>query len=219
MADGLQQAIAATRALTGRPFGVNLFAPSAPGDLDEVAAYGATLQPEADRLGVPLGEPHWDDDAYDAKLESRVQSTRVHLVSFTFGCPTVEIIDRLHRADIQIAVTVTSVTEAQLAADVGVDLLAVQGTQAGGTPGSFADLPPTTGRCCRYWRRSGDDRRTPDRNRRSQITGRDAAAVLRAGAIAVQVGTALLCSPEAGLSAIPTGAIGWALSRHHRRPA
>jgi len=32
------------------------------------------------------------------------------------------------------------------------------------------------------------------------MTGREAAAVFRAGAIAVQVGTALLCTPEAGTS-------------------
>ncbi len=199
-ADGLQQAIAATRALTGRPFGVNLFAPSAPGDLDEVAAYGATLQPEADRLGVPLGEPHWDDDAYDAKLEV-VQSTRVHLVSFTFGCPTVEIIDRLHRADIQIAVTVTSVTEAQLAADAGVDLLAVQGTEAGGHQGSFADLAPNHRPLLSLLAEIRETIDVPLIGTGGVMTGRDAAAVLRAGAIAVQVGTALLCSPEAGTSA------------------
>ena len=34
------------------------------------------------------------------------------------------------------------------------------------------------------------------------MTGRDAAAALRAGAIAVQLGTALLCTPEAGTSAL-----------------
>src|SRR5207248_1649729 len=33
------------------------------------------------------------------------------------------------------------------------------------------------------------------------MTGQDAAAVLQAGAMAVQVGTALLCAPEAGTSA------------------
>ena len=32
------------------------------------------------------------------------------------------------------------------------------------------------------------------------MNGRDAAAVLEAGAIAVQIGTALLCTPEAGTS-------------------
>ena len=72
-----------------------------------------------------------------------------HLVSFTFGCPTSETVDRLHRAGIQVAVTVTAASEAELAAAAGADLLAVQGTEAGGHQGSFIDLTPTGGRCCR----------------------------------------------------------------------
>ena len=98
------------------------------------------LKPEAERLGVALGEARWEDDAYDAKL-GVVESTHVHLVGFTFGCPTSEIVERLHRADIQVAVTVTTVLEAELAADAGTDLLIVQGTEAGGHQGSFMDLP------------------------------------------------------------------------------
>ena len=88
--DALRGAIAKTRTLTGASFGVNLFMPSTPGDPNEVAAYETTLQPEAERLGVALGEARWEDDAYEAKLEV-VESTHVHLVSFTFGCPTVEV--------------------------------------------------------------------------------------------------------------------------------
>ena len=137
--DELHLAITTTWRLTGAPFGVNLFVPSEPGDLGEVAAYGSTLQAEADRLGVALGEPHWEDDGYSAKLHV-VESTGVHMVSFTFGCPSSETVDRMHRAGIQVAVTVTSVFEAQLAAGVGADLLAVQGTEAGGHQGGFADL-------------------------------------------------------------------------------
>ena len=50
--DELRQVTATTRTLTDGPFGINLFVPSAPGDAGEVARYGSTLQPEADRLGV-----------------------------------------------------------------------------------------------------------------------------------------------------------------------
>ena len=114
-AEGLRQAITVTRSLTGAPFGVNLFVPSAPGDPGPVAAYAESLRPESDRLGVPLGEPQWEDDAYAAKLDV-VESARVHLVSFTFGCPTSETVDRLHRAGIQVAVTVTGASEAEQAA-------------------------------------------------------------------------------------------------------
>jgi nitronate monooxygenase len=197
--DALREAIAKTCTLTGASFGVNLFVPSTPGDPNEVAAYATTLQPEAERLGVALGEGRWEDDAYEAKLEV-VESTDVHLVSFTFGCPTAEIVDRLHRADIQVAITVTSVFEARLAADAGTDLLIVQGTEAGGHQGSFADLSAQRIPLLSLLAQICETTDVPAIGSGGIMNGGDAAAVLGAGAIAVQLGTAFLCTPEAGTS-------------------
>jgi nitronate monooxygenase len=198
--DDLRAAIATTRTLTGAPFGVNLFMPSAPGDPAEVAAYAANLKPEADLLGVALGEPRWEDDAYDAKLDV-VESARVDLVSFTFGCPSAEVVDRLHRVDIRAAVTVTSVLEASLAREAGADLLAVQGTEAGGHQGCFADLSVNDRTLLSLLAQMKEATDLPMIGTGGVMNGADAAAVLSAGAIAVQVGTALLCTPEAGTSA------------------
>jgi nitronate monooxygenase len=198
-AAGLEDTIGETRALTGAPFGVNLFVPSTPGDPAEIAAYGRLLRPEVDRLGVALGEPRWEDDAYDAKLDV-VESSRVHLVSFTFGCPTSQIVDRLHRADVQVAVTVTSEPEARLAVDAGADFLAVQGTEAGGHQGSFLDLAANQRPLLSVLAEIRDTTNVPMIGTGGVMSGRDAAAVLGAGAIAVQIGTALLCTPEAGTS-------------------
>ncbi len=204
-AEALADAIAATRALTGAPFGINLFVPSAPGDRAEVAAYAATLEPEAERLGVVLGEPRWEDDHYGAKLEV-VEAARVHMAGFTFGCPTAEVVDRLHSADIEVAVTVTSVLEAQLAAEAGADLLVVQGTEAGGHQARFeageggvlgANHTPLLSTLAEL--REVVD--LPFVGTGGVMTGGDAAAALGAGAVAVQLGTALLCAPEAGTSA------------------
>ena len=200
-AEGLREAIATTRTLTGAPFGVNLFVPSPPGDPGDVARYAAALQPEVKRLGVALGEPRWEDDAYDAKLDV-VELARVHLVSFTFGCPTPQIIERLHRAGLQVAVTVTSALEAQLAADAGTDLLTVQGTEAGGHQGSFADLAANHRPLLSLLAQIRETTDVPMIGTGGVMTGRDAAAVLGAGAIAVQLGTALLCTPQAGTSAL-----------------
>jgi nitronate monooxygenase len=198
-ADALREAIATTRTLTGAPFGVNLFVPSTPGDPAEVAAYAAILQPEAERLGVALGDGRWEDDGNHAKLDV-VLSSRVHLVSFTFGYPSSEIVDRLHRAGIEVAVTVTSVFEAQLAANVGSDLLAVQGTEAGGHQGSFADLKANEIPLLSLLSEIGETTEVPLIGTGGVMTGSDASAVLGAGAIGVQLGTAFLCTPEAGTS-------------------
>ncbi len=198
-ADGLRQAISATRALTGEPFGVNLFVPSAPGDPDAVARYGRELEPEANRLGVELGDPRWDDDDFDAKLDV-VEAERIHLVSFTFGCPSAVTVERLHRAGSAVAVTVTSVPEARAAMAVGPDVLTVQGTEAGGHQGAFLDLEPATRPLLPLLL---DIRATTDLpliGSGGIMSGADGAAALEAGAVAVQIGTALLCTPEAGTS-------------------
>ena len=205
-ADGLRDAIAAVRGLTGGPFGVNLFMPAAPGDAAEVAGYAATLQAEAQRLGVALGEPRWDDDAYDAKLDV-LEADCVDLVSFTFGCPSAETVDRLHTAGVRTAVTGTSPREAQLAAGVGSDLLVVQGTEAGGHQGSFADLSTNDTPLLVALAEIHDTTDVPMIGAGAVMTGRDAAAVLAAGAIGVQIGTALLCTPEAGTSAVYRNAL------------
>src|SRR5665811_1005531 len=147
------------------------------------------------------GEARWEDDAHDAKL-GVVESTHVHLVSFTFGCPASEIVERLHRADIQVAVTVTTVLEAEVAADAGTDLLIVQGTEAGGHQGSFTDHSGNHRPLLTLLEEIRETTDVPMIGTGGIMTGRDAAAVLGAGAIAVQLGTALLCSPEAGTSAL-----------------
>jgi nitronate monooxygenase len=200
-ADSLREVIATTRTMTSAPFGVNLFMPSVAGDPAEIATYAGHLHAEAERLGVALGQPRWDDDGYVAKLDV-VQSERVHLVSFTFGCPTPEIVERLHRAGIEVAVTVTSVAEAELAVDAGTDLLIVQGTEAGGHQASFLDLTANHRPLLAALAEIRETTNVPIIATGGIMTGRDAAAALKTGAIAVQVGTALLCTPEAGTSAL-----------------
>ncbi len=206
-ADALRAALARTRELTQAPIGVNLFVPSPP-DADDaaLAAYAARLAAESQRLGVAPGEPRWDDDAYDAKLEL-LASAGIHTVSFTFGRPTAEVVRRLQRADVRAAVTVTSADEARLAADDGADSLVVQGTEAGGHQGTFAN---------------GEPNRTPLLDALALVqaavdlplvaaggimTALDAQAAFDAGAQAVQIGTALLCTPEAGTSAVHRAAL------------
>jgi nitronate monooxygenase len=198
-ADSLREAIATTRTMTAAPFGVNLFMPSTAGDPAEIATYAAVLEPEAVRLGVALGEPRWDDDEYDAKLDV-VESARVPLVSFTFGCPASDTVERLHRAEIEVAVTVTSIPEARLAVDAGADLLVVQGTEAGGHQASFLDLSANHHSLLSTLAEIRETTDLPIVATGGIMTGRDAAVALHAGAIAVQVGTALLCTPEAGTS-------------------
>jgi nitronate monooxygenase len=196
----LRELISATRALSGAPFGVNIFYPSAPADLGIVRGFARVIQPVSDRLGVALGRPRWDDDGFDEKLEI-VESERVSWVSFTFGCPSPSTIDQLHNANCRVAVTVTSPAEAQIAEGAGTDLLLVQGTEAGGHQGSFLSLAPNQRPLLSLLDELRESTRIPLVGSGGIMTGGQVAEVLNRGAVGAQLGTVFLCCPEAGTSA------------------
>ena len=114
--------VAAVRAATAEPFGVNVFVPGTgcadPAALDR---YLASL-----RAAGPLGEGTWDDDGFDGKVAALLADPPP-VVSFTFGCPSGEMIRALQDAGSRVMITVTSPDEAALAAAAGADALCVQG--------------------------------------------------------------------------------------------
>jgi nitronate monooxygenase len=199
-ADTLREQLDRTRMLTGDPIGVNVFVPGTPDSDDAIAAYAARLAPEAARFGVELGQPRWEDDAYPAKLDLLARAG-VHTVSFTFGCPSPDDVRSLRRSDVRVAVTVTEADEAQLAAAAGADLLVVQGTEAGGHQGTFDVAPANRVPLLDALRDIRNRVDLPLIATGGIMSSTDAAAAMNAGASAVQIGTALLCTPEAATSA------------------
>lgn len=191
------------RELTDAPFGVNLFLVSAePVDDEAVAAYARRLASEG-----PVGEAAFDDDGFDEKL-AVVLGTRPAAVSFTFGCPRRDLIERLHAAGIAVWVTVTEADEAEAAREAGADVLIVQGYEAGGHRGTWDDadgrgevalLP-----LLRLVARGVD---LPLVAAGGIADGAGIAAALAAGARAAQIGTAFLRCPEAGTSRLHRDAL------------
>jgi nitronate monooxygenase len=200
-AESVKEDMRELRSLTSQPFGVNIFVPPAPNTDDEaVARYAGQLQAEADRYDMALGEPRHDDDQFDAKLEL-VLSERVGIVSFTFGCPTAEVVERVRSAGCEVWVTVTNPDEARAAAAVGADVLVVQGFEAGGHRGYFVDGPeaPDLGLIA-LLRLVASRVELPLVAAGGIADGASVAAVLCAGAVAAQIGSALMLTPEAGTS-------------------
>jgi nitronate monooxygenase len=164
-----------------------------------VTSYVAGLAAEAGALGVQLGEPSWNDDDWDAKVAALLAHPPA-VVSFTFGCPSRDIVAALRAAGSAVWVTIAEPGEAALAAGRGVDGLCVQGAGAGAHRGAFADdsrgapgYPPL--RLLRHVRgRTG----LPLVAAGGIMDQRAAAAALTAGAVAVQCGTAFLRCPESG---------------------
>ncbi|MFC7331055.1 nitronate monooxygenase [Marinactinospora rubrisoli] len=203
----MTEQVRSVRARTRRPFGVNLFVPGPDiADAAAVARYRDRLAPEADRLGVRLGEPRWTSDAFTAKVAA-LAADPVPVVGFTFGCPPPAAVGALHRAGSAVVVTVTSAEEARAAAEAGADALSVQGAEAGGHQGSFDDTAERTAPLAEVLAQVSAAVRLP-LLAAGGITGPEGVrAVLAAGAVAAQVGTVLLRSHESGASAVHRDAL------------
>ncbi len=186
------------RALGVERFGVNVFTPGADaGEPAQLQEYAQRMLPEAQRLGVAPGRPRADDDAYSAKLEL-LHDRHGGVVSFTFGCPAATEVAQLHAAGAEIWVTVTTPEEALIAQAAGADALVVQGLEAGGHRGYFnerAEIPDygllallalVRAACALPLVAAG-----------GIADGAGVAAALCAGAVAAQLGTAFMLTPEA----------------------
>ncbi|EWC60130.1 Enoyl-[acyl-carrier-protein] reductase [Actinokineospora spheciospongiae] len=201
--DRLRALIAETRRGTTGPFGVNIFTLSRESAAD-VDSYRDRVLADAERYGVLLGDPDWDDDHYAAKVDVVVEE-RVPVVSFTFGLPRPTDVERLRAAGTQVVITVTTPAEARAAAAAGADVLCVQGPAAGGHRSVFTDDPAHPSGAPAYdllplLRLVAAETDLPLIAAGGLVHGADIAAVLAAGAVAAQLGTAFLRSPEAGTS-------------------
>jgi nitronate monooxygenase len=195
--------IAAARAATTGPLGVNLLVPQpSVADWVQLDYYAEELEDVADHYQVEVGRPEFgDDDDWERKLEV-VADVRPELVSFTFGVPSPDVIRRLGALGLLVMVTVTSAYEAGVAIAAGADSLVVQGPAAGGHRGTFApDMNPGTESLHQLIDRIRSAHDVPIVAGGGLGTAEDVAGVLRRGAVAAQVGTALLLSDEAGTNA------------------
>ncbi|MGB3285924.1 nitronate monooxygenase [Mycolicibacter algericus] len=197
----LADEITAARDATTGPIGANLFVPQPSGaDVVLLDDYADLLDPLAEHYGVELGRPRFgDDDCWPEKLEV-IADLRPTAVSFTFGTPSPDQLERLRALRILTMVTVTSAYEAGIAVAHGAEVLVVQGPDAGGHRGTFApDMQPGNDRL--------EDLLAEIGHAHSDVplvaagglgTAAAVAGVLGRGAVAAQIGTALLLADEAG---------------------
>jgi NAD(P)H-dependent flavin oxidoreductase YrpB (nitropropane dioxygenase family) len=201
-ADQLAEQIKEVRSST-TTFGVNLFAPNpVPVDPDAYRRYATSIQVEADGYGLDLADssPIEDDDHWQAKV-GLLLTDPVPVVSFTFGIPPPAVIEAMHRSGALVIQTVTSRQEAQLAVEAHVDMLAVQGHEAGGhygtlTPRDLPDQVPLAALVRQVRQAVG----LPIVAAGGLASAVDVAHVLQEGADAVMVGTILLRTHESGAS-------------------
>ncbi|MNQ20965.1 nitronate monooxygenase [Pseudomonas linyingensis] len=200
----MREGVARVRALTDRPFNVNLFILENPDPSDEeVARAQARLDPLRAELGLPPGSrPARFCEDNRAQIETLLELAPP-LVSFTFGLLDATTVARFHAAGCRVIGTATTVAEALAWQAVGADLICAQGSEAGGHRGTFlgdpqqsclgllALLPQVVAAV-----------NIPVIAAGGIMDGRGIAAALLLGAQAAQLGTAFLCCPESGIPSI-----------------
>ena len=190
------------RALTDKPFALNLFAGAhRTENAIDPAPMLAILGEAHAALGLPPPVlPVLPPDPFAAQLAA-VLEARPPVFSFTFGIPTAQDLARLRARDIAVVGTATTLEEARLLEAAGVDGILAQGAGAGAHRGTFAGpferaMVPTID----LVRQISAAVKPPVTASGGLMDGADIAAALKAGAGAAALGTAFLACPESGAS-------------------
>jgi nitronate monooxygenase len=199
------------RRVTQAPLNVNFFCHVEPqvssAQLDawseSLSRFDAELG--VDRAGMPSGSAR---HPFDDEVCRLVERCRPEVVSFHFGLPAPELVDRVRATGAVVMSSATIVAEAVWLESHGCDVVIAQGAEAGGHRGMFltADVAAQPGTMALV-PRVVDAVTVPVIAAGGIADGRSVAAALVLGASAVQIGTAYLLCPEALTSPVHRGAL------------
>jgi nitronate monooxygenase len=195
------------RALTQRPFGVNLLLHSALRPPADPAAVPAdvleAVRGAMNRIRRTLGIPETNDrpprapDFIDAQIEVILEE-KVPLFGIGLGMPAAGLVSRFHERGAKVMVMVTTVADAIDAAAAGADVIAAQGAEAGGHRSTSAKRPPDRALIgtMTLVPQVVDAVRVPVVAAGGITTGRQLAAALVLGAQGVLIGTRFIATTE-----------------------
>lgn len=200
----LETSVLELRQLTDRPFNLNFMVHSDP-------IFDANVDSNTRKLVAPFYQSFGIDQipsteqtpfpAFNRETLELLLVLRPAVVSFHFGLPPVEWVGELQQAGCKVLSSATTVAEATILNNAGIDAIIAQGWEAGGHRGSFdvnyedcgvgglALVPQVVDRVDLPVIAAG-----------GIADGRGIAACMVLGASAVQIGTAFLSCHEAGTS-------------------
>lgn len=205
-------------ASSGRPYNVNFFCHQPPTpDAGREQRWRDALRPFYAELGLDA------DAASSAPVRQPFSHAQADIVapfappvvSFHFGLPEPELLERVKGWGSRVWSTATTVAEALWLAERGVDAIIAQGSEAGGHRGMFLSDDVTT--------QVGTLALVPQVAAAVSVPviaaggiadAQGVRAALAAGASAVQLGTTYLCCPEANTSALHRAALMSDAARH-----
>lgn len=133
--------------LTSNPFGVNLFVPNEFNVTEnEVKTANRSLNPLRQQLNLQPKDsfeiPSFNDifETFIEQIKVIIEE-KIPICSFTFGIPSKEVIVELKQSNIILIGTATTVREAIENEKAGMDIVVVQGSEAGGHRGNFINKP------------------------------------------------------------------------------
>ena len=217
-AESLRRELTAITSQTNRPYNVNFFC-HAPAEFDaqREAAWKASLAPfyrefaiDAQSLpGAPSRAP------FDAAMADLLAEFKPPVVSFHFGLPSPQLLERVRGWGAKVMSSATTVAEALWLEAHGADIIIAQGLEAGGHRGMFLTDDLTT--------QIGTFALLPQVLRAVRVPvvaaggiadAQGVAAALKLGAAAVQIGTAYLLCPEATTTPMHRAALKSDTARH-----
>jgi nitronate monooxygenase len=204
-ADQVREQMGRIRNRTRKPINLNFFCHTPPvlSNARE-ARWRERLAPYYRELGIDPAAPVPSSNrtAFDTVMCDVVKEVKPEVVSFHFGLPDPQLLQRVKAAGFLVMSSATTAAEARWLEQHGVDAVIAQGNEAGGhrgmfltddvaaQPGTFALVPQIV-----------DAVKVPVIAAGGVTDARGIAAAFALGAAGVQLGTAYLWCPEARISA------------------
>lgn len=207
----IRTAIETIRRRTARPFNLNFFCHQPPVlEPERDLAWRALLRPYYLELGLdpeaPLAPP--SRKPFDPESCALIEKFKPAVVSFHFGLPARDLLDRVKAAKARVIASATTVREARWLESQGCDAIIAMGLEAGGHRGNFLtdDMARQVGTFALV-PQIADAVKVPVIAAGGIADSRGIVAALALGASAVQIGTAYLFCPEAAVPALHRDAL------------